>query len=86
MSGKKSNPENMNHCSKKEEGVDIPFGPPPKEYSYLCSLCMCKMKVNEAIIDFEVEMAEYNGTYYEGYMPILVCPHCNRETFEFIRD
>jgi len=28
------------------------------------------MKVNEAIIDFEIGMAELAGTYYEGFIPI----------------
>jgi len=43
------------------------------------------MQVNEAIIDVEVAMAEYNGTYVEGFMPVLGCPNCNRETMEYTK-
>ena len=38
------------------------------------------MEVNEAIIDVEVFYAEYDGSYYEGFMPVLGCPGCNQET------
>jgi hypothetical protein len=41
------------------------------------------MKVNEAIIDVEIAMAEFDGTYYEGFMPTLGCPNCNQETMEY---
>ena len=73
---------------KKEEriGEDIPFGPPPAVYSYRCSKCEYEMEVNEAIIDFKVFMAENDGSYYEGFMPVLGCPGCNRETMEYIRN
>ena len=43
------------------------------------------MKVNEAIIDVEVFYAEYDGSYYEGFMPVLGCPVCNQETMEYIK-
>jgi len=43
------------------------------------------MKVNEAIIDFEIGMAEFAGTYYEGLMPIVGCPNCNQETMEYVK-
>ena len=43
------------------------------------------MEVNEAIIDFEFALAESEG-YAEGFMPVLVCPHCNQETMEYVRD
>jgi hypothetical protein len=42
------------------------------------------MEVNEAIIDVEVFYAEYDGSYYEGFMPLLGCPVCNQETMEYI--
>ncbi len=77
-------PENTNQCLNKREGEDIPFGTPPEEYSYRCSQCLHKMKVNEAIIDFEISMAEFAGTYYEGFMPIVGCPNCNQETMEYV--
>ena len=64
---------------------DIPFGPPPEEYSYRCFQCGYEMEVNEAIIDFEFALAESEG-YAEGFMPVLVCPHCNQETMEYVRD
>ena len=28
-------------------------------------------------------MAEFDGTYYEGFMPTLGCPNCNQETMEY---
>jgi hypothetical protein len=42
------------------------------------------MHVNEAIIDVEVAMAKFDGTYCEGFMPILGCPNCNHETMEYV--
>jgi hypothetical protein len=79
-------PENTNPCLNNKEGEDVPFGPPPEEYSYCCSQCRHEMKVNEAIIDFEIGMAEFAGTYYEGFMPIVGCPNCNQETMEYVKD
>lgn len=74
--------------SKKKliEGVDIPFGPPPEEYNYRCSQCHHEMKVNEAIIDVEIGIAEFEGRYYDGFMPALGCPGCNQDTMEFVRE
>jgi hypothetical protein len=43
------------------------------------------MKVNEAIIDFEIGMTEFAGMYYEGFMPIVGCPNCNQETMEYVK-
>jgi hypothetical protein len=43
------------------------------------------MEVNEAIIDVGVFMAEYDGSYHEGFMPVLGCPNCNRETMEYVK-
>ena len=65
------------------ERVDVPFGPPPEEYHYRCSQCRHEMDVNEAIIDVEVGMAKFDRTYHVGFMPILGCPNCNRETMEY---
>ena len=88
MNMKISKPENTPLLSSTEknqeiEGVDVPFGLPPEEYNYRCSRCRHEMKVNEAIIDVEIAMAEFNGTYYEGFMPTLGCPNCNQETMEY---
>lgn len=44
------------------------------------------MKVNEAIIDVEIGIAEFEGRCYEGFMPVLGCPGCNQDTMEFVRD
>ncbi len=44
------------------------------------------MKVNEAIIDVEIARAEFEGTYYRGFMPILGCPNCNCEAMEYDED
>ena len=74
----------MNRNRKLIEGEDIPFGPPPEEYSYRCSQCNCEMAVNEAIIDVEIGIAEFEGRYYEGFMPVLGCPGCNQETMEYV--
>ncbi|MCD6585007.1 MAG: hypothetical protein J7K96_04525 [Desulfobacteraceae bacterium] len=68
------------------EGEDVPFGPPPEEYNYRCSLCQHEMKVNEAIIDVEIAMAEFEERNVKGYMPVLGCPNCNRETMKFAED
>jgi hypothetical protein len=64
--------------------VDVPFGPPPEEYSYRCSQCDREMAVNEAIIDVEIGIAEFEGRYYEGFMPVLGCPACNHESMEYV--
>ena len=76
----------MTENQKEIEGVDGPFGPPPEEYSYRCSRCNHEMLVNEAIIDVEIAMAEYDGRYYDGYMPTLGCPNCNCESMEYGED
>ena len=65
------------------KGEDVPFGPPPKEYNYRCSHCQHEMKVNEAIIDVEIAMAEFEGRNVKGFMPVLGCPNCNRETMKY---
>jgi hypothetical protein len=44
------------------------------------------MKVNEAIIDVEIGIAEFEGRYYDGFMPALGCPGCNQDTMEFVRE
>ena len=61
----------MSKKRKEIEGVDIPFGPPPEEYSYRCSHCGHEMEVNEAIIYVGVFMAEYDGSYHEGFIRVL---------------
>jgi len=68
------------------EGIDGPFGPPPDEYKYRCSVCSTELLVNEAIIDAGIGMAQFNGEYYEGYMPKVGCPGCNNYTMEWIED
>jgi hypothetical protein len=57
---------------KLREGEDIPFGPPPEEYNYRCLLCGCEVWVNEAIIDFELGFAAFEGR--EPKMPVIGCP------------
>ncbi len=85
MSGKKSKRANAKEQLKAktalQEGEDIPFGPPPEEYNYRCSVCGCEVWVNEAIIDFELGYAEFEGR--EVLMPVLGCPGCNNETMEY---
>ena len=41
------------------------------------------MAVNEAIIDVEIGIAEFEGKYYEGFMSVLGCPVCNQATMEY---
>ena len=59
----------------------MPFGPPPEEYHYRCSNCGVELWVNEAIIDFELGFAAFEGR--EVTMPILGCPGCNRESQKY---
>ena len=61
-----------------------PFGPPPKEYNYRCSVCGTELLVNEAIIDAGIGMAKFNKEYYEGDMPKVGCPGCNNYTMECV--
>lgn len=75
--------EDMKKHQNQKKGVDVPFGPQPEEHNYRCPQCQHEMKVNEAIIDVEIAKAEFEGTYHEGFMPILGCPNCNRETMEY---
>jgi len=42
------------------------------------------MKVNEAIIDVEIAKAEFEGRNVVGFMPLLGCPQCNRETMGYV--
>ena len=85
MSGKTSKRANTKESLRTEmelqDGEDIPFGPPPEEYNYRCSRCGCEVWVNEAIIDFELGFAEFEGR--EVVMPVIGCPGCNRETMEY---
>ena len=46
---------------KKE--IEVPFGPPPEEYNYRCSLCQFEIGVNEAIIDVEIGLAKFKGRH-----------------------
>lgn len=51
----------MKKLKNGREGEDIPFGPPPIEYSYQCSRCQHEATVNEAIIDAEIDWAKIEG-------------------------
>ena len=85
MSGKISKRASTKKPLKREmilqELEDVPFGPPPEEYNYRCARCECEVWVNEAIIDFELGFAEFEGR--EPAMPVIGCPGCNRETMEY---
>jgi hypothetical protein len=65
---------------------DLPFGPPPENYSYRCSHCKHEYTVNEVIVDAAIGWAEFDGDYEKGFMPILGCPNCNQETLEYVKD
>ena len=69
MSGKRKKPS-------PEKIMREPFGPPPREYNYRCSVCGMELLVNEAVIDAGIGMAKFNNEYYEGYMPKVGCPGC----------
>jgi hypothetical protein len=47
------------------EGLDEPFGPPPMEYPYRCTVCGTEVLVNEAIIDAGIGMAKFRNEYQE---------------------
>ena len=83
MSKSGSNPDIMGHLPQMErpKELDLPFGPPPEEYHYRCPCCGVELWVNEAIIDFELGFAEFEGREVE--MPVLGCPGCNQETQEY---
>ena len=66
-----------------QEGLDVPFGPPPEEYLYRCPVCDAEMLVNEAIIDVAIGAAKLRGAY-QGGMPTIGCPGCNGETMEYV--
>lgn len=87
MSLKRSSEANMSRKSKRPllmKAMEEPFGPPPKEYNYRCSVCGAELLVNEAIIDAGIALARFNNEYYEGYMPKVGCPVCNGYTMECI--
>ena len=76
----------MSNKKKPEyrEGIDGPFGPPPEEYKYRCSVCRTELMINEAIIDAGIGMAQFHNEYYEGFMPKVGCPGCNNYTMEYV--
>jgi hypothetical protein len=72
------------HEPHPQARVDEPFGPPPIEYLYRCSVCGEEMLVNEAIIDVGIGMAKFQHEYHEGFMPKVGCPGCNGYTMEYV--
>ena len=48
----------------ERKAMEEPFGPPPKEYNYRCSVCGTELLVNEAIIDAGMGMAKFNKEYF----------------------
>ena len=67
-----------------KEGVDEPFGLPPIEYLYRCSVCGEEMLVNEAISDGGIGMAKLQRVYHAGFMPKVGYPGWNSYTMEYI--
>ena len=65
------------------EDLDVPCGPPPAEYRYLCPVCGEERLVNEAIIDVAIGAATFRGEYHGG-MPTIGCPGCNGETMGYV--
>ena len=72
------------HEPPPTEGLDEPFGPPPEEYLYRCSVCSEEMFVNEAIIDVGIGMAKFQREYSAGFMPKVGCPGCHGYTMEYV--
>ena len=66
------------------EDLDEPFGPPPMESPYRCTVCGTEVLVNEAIIDAGIGMAKFRNEYHEGFMPTIGCPGCNGQTMVYI--
>ena len=66
------------------EGLDEPFGPPPMEYPYRCTVCGTELLVNEAVIDAGIGMAQFRNEYHEGFMPTIGWPGCNGDTRVYI--
>jgi hypothetical protein len=66
------------------EGLDEPFGPPPMEYPYRCTVCGTELLVNEAVIDAGIGMAQFRNEYHEGFMPTIGRPGCNGDTMVYI--
>ena len=72
--------------SEYREGIDGPFGPPPEEYKYRCSVCGTELMINEAIVDAGIGMAKFHNEYHEGFMPKVGCPGCNNYTMEYVEE
>ena len=47
--------------------MEEPFGPPPKEYNYRCSVCGTELLVNEAIIDAGIGMSKFNVKEFQTH-------------------
>ena len=72
------------HEQPPKEGLDEPFGPPPIEYPYRCSVYGTELLVNEAILDVGIGMAKFQHEYHEGFMPKIGGPGCNGYTMEYV--
>ena len=66
------------------EALDEPFGPPPMEYPYRCTVCGTELLVNEAVIDAGIGIAQFRNEYQAGFMPTIGCPGCNGDTMVYI--
>jgi hypothetical protein len=49
-------------------------------------LAIPKQKVNKVIINAEIAKAEFEGKNVEGFMSLLGCPRCNRDTMKYAED
>ena len=65
------------------EDLDEPFGPPPMESPYRCTVCGTEVLVNEAIIDADIGMAKFRNYYNEGFTPKIGGSRCG-PTNDFI--
>jgi hypothetical protein len=57
------------HEPHPQARVDEPFGPPPIESLYRCSVCGAEMLVHEALSDGGMGMAKCQQEYHKGFMP-----------------
>ena len=85
MKKKTLNEEDMNDEKDLVEGIDIPFGPPPRDYKYRCTRCKFENEMNEANVDAAYGWTKKRTRTSDGEMvPVLECPNCSKWTYECI--
>jgi hypothetical protein len=62
------------------EGLDEPFGPPPMADAYRCTVGGTDVRVNAAMIEAGMGMAQCRNEDHEGFLPTIGCPGGNGQT------